>query len=331
MKKNEKILVTGGGGFLGKAIVRRLVKRGNHVCSFSRQLYPELSSLQVLQIQGDISDKQKVEKALKDIDTVFHVAAKAGVWGDYFKYFQTNVTGTENVISACKKNGVKRLIYTSSPSVVFDGTDMEGVDESAPYAKQFHTHYPKTKAIAEQLVVKAADERLKVIILRPHLIWGPGDNHLVPRIIKRAKRLVRVGNGKNLVDTIFIDNAAHAHILAADSLSENPQLSGRIYFVSQDEPVLLWEIINSILKAAGLEPVNKSMSKKAAWLIGFFLELIYKSLAVQKEPPMTRFVANELATSHWFNISAAKNDLGYRPLISTKDGIERLERWLKNR
>ncbi len=329
MERKQKILVTGGGGFLGKAIVKQLVTRGNHVCSFSRQFYPELESLQVLQIQGDIGNKQKVEQALEGIDTVFHVAAKPGVWGDYRDYFRTNVTGTENVISACKKNSVNQLIYTSSPSVVFDGTDMKGVDESAPYAQRFHAHYPKTKAIAEQRVIKAGDEGLKVSILRPHLIWGPGDNHLVPRIIKRAKRLIRVGNGKNLVDTIYIDNAAYAHILAADSLTKNPQLSGKVYFISQDDPVLLWEMINAILKAAGFEPVKKSMPAKAAWLIGFFLELIYKSLNKKKEPPMTRFVANELATSHWFNITAAKSDLGYKPLISTEAGLERLEQWLK--
>lgn len=328
-KKSQKVLVTGGGGFLGGAVVRRLIKRGDVVRSFSRGFYPELASLGVEQIQGNITDKKAVEKATEGMDLVFHIAAKPGVWGDYADYFQPNVIGTKNIIAACVKHNVSRLVYTSSPSVVFNGTDMEGVDESTPYPDRFHAPYPATKAIAEKYVVAAASERLKTIILRPHLIWGPGDNHLVPRIIARAKRLVRIGSGKNLVDTIYIDNAADAHILAADKLDENPELSGSIYFISQGDPLPLWEMVDGILKAAGLGPVKRSMPHKTAWLIGTFLEMIYKGFKIKKEPPMTRFVANELATAHWFDISAAKTDLGYVPKVSTAEGLCRLKNWLE--
>lgn len=326
-----KVLVTGGGGFLGGAIVRLLKKRGDDVRSFSRSVYAELEALGVEQIQGDISDQHAVEQAVKGMDLVFHVAAKPGLWGDYSEYYQTNVTGTGNVIAACFKHRVARLIYTSSPSVVFNGTDMEGVDESAPYPAGFHAHYPETKALAEQLVVDAARKGLLTIILRPHLIWGPRDNHLVPRIIKRAKRLVRVGNGRKLVDTIFIDNAAEAHVAAADRLEINPGLSGKIYFISQDEPMPAWDIINGILKAAGLEPVERSIPHKMARLIGALLEYVYKILNLKGEPQMTRFLADELATAHWFDISAAKKDLGYAPRVSTEEGLRRLEHWLKQK
>ena len=329
VKKPTKVLVTGGGGFLGGAIVRLLQKRGDDVRSFSRSVYAELETLGVEQIQGDISDQHAVEQAVKGMDLVFHVAAKPGIWGDYSEYYQINVTGTGNVISACFKHRVARLVYTSSPSVVFNGTDMEGVDESAPYPARFHTHYPKTKALAEQLVVDAAGKGLLTIILRPHLIWGPRDNHFVPRIIKRAKRLVRVGNGRNLVDTIFIDNAAEAHVAAADRLEINPGLSGKIYFISQDEPIPAWDIINGILKAAGLEPVRRSIPHKMAWLIGALLECVYKIFNLKGEPQMTRFLADELAKAHWFDISAAKKDLGYAPRISTAEGLRRLQHWLK--
>ena len=246
-------MVTGGGGFLGGAIVKQLLERGDAVRSFSRSFYAELAAMGVEQIQGDLSDTIAVERACKDMNTVFHAAAKPGVWGNYSDYFKTNVTGTENVITACKKCNVSKLVYTSSPSVIFNGTNMEGVDESAPYPDKFHTPYQKTKALAEQNVVRAASESLMTIVLRPHLIWGPKDNHLVPRIIARAKRLVRVGNGKNLIDTIYIDNAAEAHILAADRLEENHTLSGNIYFISQDAPIPLWDMIDSILKAGGLD------------------------------------------------------------------------------
>jgi nucleoside-diphosphate-sugar epimerase len=339
MKNNEsitgksfhKVLVTGGGGFLGAAIVRQLVERGDRVLSFSRRFYPELSAMGVEQIQGDISDATAIEQACREIDLVFHVAAKPGVWGDYVTYYRTNVIGTRNVIAACKRHNVSRLVYTSSPSVVFNGTDMEGVDESAPYPEKFFAHYPKTKAMAEKLVIEAGDEGLKTIILRPHLIWGPQDNHLVPRIIERANRLVKVGDGKNLVDTIYIDNAADAHVQAADRLGQNHYLSGRVYFISQDDPVPLWEMVNNILKAAGLSPVQRSISRNTAWWIGAVLEIFYKMFKIKGEPRMTRFLADELSTAHWFDISAAKKDLGYKPKVSTEEGLSRLERWLQNR
>jgi 2-alkyl-3-oxoalkanoate reductase len=327
----QNILVTGGGGFLGKAIVKRLVEAGENVRSFSRSFYPELKSIGVDQIQGDIGDNAAVIKACNGIQTVFHVAAKPGVWGNYKNYYRTNVSGTKNVIEACNIHNISKLVYTSSPSVVFNGMDMEGVDESVPYPDLFHAHYPKTKAIAEQLVVSASTDKLRTIILRPHLIWGPEENNFVPRIIAKAGWLKVVGNGRNLVDTVYIDNAADAHILAAENLDKNPDISGNVYFISQDEPVLLWGLINAILKAAGLGPVKGSIPKQMAWLLGAAFEFLYKILHIKKEPPMTRFVAYELSTSHWFDISAAKRDLGYSPRVSTKEGLRLLENWLKNK
>ncbi len=325
----QKVLVTGGGGFLGGGIVKLLRERGDVVYSFSRGYYPRLKALGIEQIRGDIRDKQAVEKALNGMDIVFHVAARPGVWGDYDDYFGVNVTGTRNVIAACMACGIKRLVYTSSPSVIFDGRDMAGVNESTPYPEHYHAHYPKTKAMAEQEVKSATDESLKTIILRPHLIWGPGDNHLVPRILKRANRLRRIGDGLNLVDTVYIDNAAHAHVLAADQLNKHPELSGNVYFISQDEPVRLWDMIDNILKAGGKGPVKGSFSRQTAWIIGTICEGIFKLLRLQQEPPMTRFVANELATSHWFDINAARRDLGYEPLVSIEEGLSRLSKWLK--
>ncbi len=325
---NPDILVTGGGGFLGKAIIRQLIARNEKVCSFSRQFYPELEKMGVVQIQGDIADKVSVENACKGMESVFHVAAKPGVWGDYDEYYRANVVGTENVIAACFEHKVSRLIYTSSPSVVFNGKDMEGVNESVPYPETYHAHYPKTKAIAEKLVIAAAKKGLKTIILRPHLIWGPGDNHLVPRILAKAKRLRKIGDGRNLVDTIYIDNAAHAHILAADKLISNPELSGKIYFISQDEPIALWDMVNAILEAGGLAPVKGSVSPTIAKWVGTIIEGIYRLFHLPGEPPMTRFMAEELATAHWFDIRAAKQDLGYVPLISTQEGLKRLGEYL---
>ncbi len=328
-KSCDKVLVTGGGGFLGRAIVKRLLQKGDRVISLSRRFYPELERIGADQVQGDIKDKAVLDKTLADVDTVFHTAAKADIWGKKADFFNTNVTGTENVIKACLKHKVKRLVYTSSPSVVFHGRDMTGVDESVACARRFNAFYPKTKAIAEKMVELAACENLKVIILRPHLIWGPGDNHLIPGIIKKAKKLKRIGQGKNLVDTLYIDNAVDAHILACEGLKQNPDLSGNVYFISQDKPVKLWKMVDDILDAAGLDPVHGSVSPFTAWSAGLFFELFYKILKINKEPPMTRFVAEELSTSHWFDISRAKKDLGYFPGVSTEKGLEKLKDWLK--
>jgi len=324
----QPILVTGGGGFLGGALVRMLMERGASVRSFSRSRYPALDAMGVEQIQGDLTDGDALQRACQGVDLIFHVAAKAGVWGPYKSYYRTNVVGTRNVLQACRTQGVGRLVYTSSPSVVFDGRDMEGVDESVPYPAAYPTHYPRTKAAAEKMVRQAASDRLHTIVLRPHLIWGPGDNHLVPRIIQRARRLRQVGPGRNRVDTIYVDNAAHAHMLAAERLAASPELSGRVYFISQDDPVFLWDMVNAILAAADLPPVTRTISVEAARRIGAILEWIYRIGRLPGEPPMTRFVAEELSTAHWFNIRAAREDLGYRPIVSTAEGLRRLRQWL---
>ena len=324
------MLVTGGGGFLGAAIVKRLVERGDQVTSFSRTHHPKLDSWNVRQIQGDIRDKEAVNRACKGTDIVFHAAAKAGIWGPYREYHSINVTGTENIINACLTANRSSLIHTSSPSVVFDGTDMEGVDESVPYPDSYTAHYPKTKALAERSVVNASRMGLQTIILRPHLIWGPEDTSLVPRIIQRAHQLSIVGHGRNRVDTVYIDNAAEAHTLAADRLEKNPQLSGKIYFISQGAPIPLWDMVNSILEAADLPPVRRSVPKTVARILGTILEGVHGTLRIRKEPRMTRFLAEELATAHWFDISAAKRELGYHPRVTTAEGLHRLKNWLES-
>ncbi len=326
-----RALVTGGGGFLGGAIVHRLLARGDQVRSLSRGDYPELAVLGVDVRQGDLADGEAVIGAAQECDLVFHVAAKAGIWGPYQEYYQTNVFGTQNVIAACRRCRIQRLVYTSSPSVIFDGRDMEGVNESAPYPRHFEASYPETKALAEQLVLRANDKDLATVALRPHLIWGPGDNHLVPRILARAKAgsLRRIGSKINLVDCVYVDNAAHAHLLAAESLWPGSPIAGKAYFISQGDPRPLWELIGLILQAAGLPPVTQTIPPALAYTAGGFFELAHKILRIKSEPKLTRFLVRELSTAHWFDISAARRDLGYEPKISIEEGMPHLERWLK--
>ena len=326
-------LVTGGGGFLGLAVVEQLLARGDRVRSLARGVYPGLAALGVEVLRGDLRDAQAVGQACAGCDVVFHVAAKAGIWGRYAVYYEPNVRGTQNVLAACREHGVHRLVYTSSPSVVFDGRSMEGVDESAPYPQKYHSHYSATKALAEQAVLAANGKTLRTLALRPHLIWGPRDNHLVPRIVSQglAGTLRRVGDGTNKVDTTYIDNAARAHLLAADALETNPRAAGRPFFISQGEPMALSEIIDGILAAAGLPPLTRSVPQGVAWSAGAILEAAYAVLRLKGEPRMTRFVARELATAHWFDITAARTELGYEPAISITEGLHRLEAWLQER
>ena len=320
------ILVTGAGGFLGQAIVRRLRHRGLAVRGLNRRTYPALQALDVEQIQGDIADRETVFQAVSGCEAVFHVAALAAVWGKAETFDRINTGGTRNVIEACRQFGVRRLVYTSSPSVTFDGSDQEGVDESAPYPQKFLAHYPRTKAAAEQLINQANDRELATVSLRPHLIWGPGDNHLLPRLLERhkANQLKIVGDGGKLVDSVYIDNAADAHLAAFDRLDLQSAIGGKNYFISNGEPKPMGWLINQLLQASGLSSVKSRVSAGLAYTAGAVLEGCYRWMGLKTEPRMTRFVARQLATAHWFDINAAKRDLGYRPVISIEEGLRQL-------
>lgn len=328
-----RILVTGGGGFLGRYIVKGLLERGYQVRVLGRHRYPDLEALGVTVMQGDIANPVTVNNAIFDRDAVFHVAAKAGIWGKWDSYFYPNVIGTRNVIKACQTHKIRYLVYTSSPSVVFNGDHLRNVDESVPYGSNWLCHYAHTKALAEQEVLAANNfSTLLTIALRPHLIWGNGDQHLIPRIIARAKagKLRIIGDGRNKVDIVYVSNAAHAHLLAFDALQKGIGC-GKPYFVSQDEPVELFPWINKLLQSLDIPPVTKTISFKTAYRLGSFLEKAYNAFSIEKEPLMTRFLATELSKEHFFNISNAKKDLGYAPTVSTAEGLNLLIPTLKTR
>ena len=327
-EKVEHVFVTGAGGFLGKTICRMLRAADIKVTGFARSEYPELKQMGVNMIQGDITDKAMLTKAMQSCDLVFHVASKAGVWGSKTDYFQPNVDGAANIIEVCQTLGINFLIYTSTPSVTFAGVDESGIDESQPYAHSFLNYYAHSKAIAEQMMLAANNAALKTVALRPHLIWGPGDPHLVPRVINRAKagRLKLLGRKDKLVDTIYVDNAAYAHILAAVKLIEPASVcAGKSYFISNDQPITMANMLNKILACADLPPVTKRIPTALAYGVGTVLENIYRILGKQQEPMMTRFVARQLSTSHYFNIAGAKHDLGYRPIVTIEQGMKALQ------
>ncbi len=321
------ILVTGGGGFLGGAVVRQLLARGEPVRSLQRSAAPALRELGAEVVRGDLAEAESVFSAAEGCDAVIHIGAKAGVWGAYADYYRANVLGTRNVIEACGKHKIRRLVYTSTPSVIHSGGDVEGVDESAPVAAHFDSAYPATKAEAEGTVLAANGPELATVALRPHLIWGPGDPQLVARILSRARagRLRLVGGGAKLVDSVYIDNAAQAHLLALDRLAPGSPCAGKAYFITQGEPMPQRELINGILKAGGLPPCGKSISPRAAYAVGAVMEILWRILRRTEEPIMTRFLARQLATAHWYDISAARRDLDYAPQVTVADGLARLE------
>ena len=336
-QQSQHVFVTGAGGFLGKAICRLLRLANIKVTGFSRGYYPELSQMGVTMVQGDITDFVRLKEAMQSCDLVFHVAAKAGVWGSKDDYFKPNVQGAENIIRACQELAITRLVYTSTPSVTFAGIDEAGIDESQPYADNFLNYYAESKALAEQLVLAAShgsatdlldDKQLKTVALRPHLIWGPNDPHLVPRVLERARagKLKLVGKEDKLVDTIYVDNAAYAHILAALALAK-PQANciGKAYFISNDQPITMAAMLNNILNCVDLPPVTRRIPSSVAYAVGASLEWLYKLLNKKQEPIMTRFVARQLSTSHYFDISAAKKDFGYKPLITIEAGMQQLK------
>jgi len=347
------VFITGASGFIGGQLARRLLAAGRAVRVLARRPLPELEKLGAQVIPGDLDDLAALRRGCEGVTTVFHVAGRVGVWGPATDFFRVNVSGTSNVIVACRAAGVSRLVYTSSPSVVYTGGDLAGVDESAPLCTAAPCAYPTSKAAAERLVHEAHSPELATVSLRPHLVWGPGDRNVVPRVLALARRgrLKVIGSGRNRVDVTHITNVVDAHLLAEGALlnvagvadpgletveapgSATPAATypgGQAYFITNGEPVVLWDWINQLLRGLDIPEINGRVSLGAADAAGAVLETLWRVLPLRGEPPMTRFVAKEMATDHWFDISAARRDLGYAPRVTMAAGTAELIEHLKN-
>ena len=337
--KVKRILITGGGGFVGRALVKRLLPYDVEIRVLGRNTYDDLSASGVDCYLGDIASHSDLIAASKNVDLVFHVAAKAGIWGKWDEYYNANCLGTENVLTACRENDIKKLVYTSTPSVVFNGEDICGAGHELAHATHFLCNYAKSKSIAEKNVLAAASDSFHVCAIRPHLIWGPGDPHLLPRLVEAGKKgaLKRVGEGRNLVDISYIDNVAEAHLCAALALFDEkrlPVVNGQAYFIGQQEPVNLWGWINELFSRLQIAEIKDSVSFKTAYRLGAILEVVYSAASIfgnRKEPPMTRFVAEQLAKSHYFSHDTARDELLYRELVSTDEGMRRCVEWLQQK
>jgi nucleoside-diphosphate-sugar epimerase len=327
-----KVLVTGGGGFVGGYVIEQLLKRGYSVRSFGRSPQPKLEARGVDVLCGDLAAAADVRAACVGMDAVFHVAAKAGVWGSWESFYTPNVLGTRNVVEACRQEGVRRLVYTSTPSVVFNRQAIRSGGQDLPYGRDWLCHYAHTKAIAEQEALAANCDALRVVALRPHLIFGPGDPHLLPRVIEsvRAGRLKIVGAGRNQVDVSYVADVAAAHLNALDAL-ESGACAGQAYFISQGEPVVLWAWLNQVLEGLGHPPLTRRIPLPLAYAAGALAECLWKFTGKAGEPPITRFVAVELAKDHYFDLQAAQRDLGYAPAHSMSAALSETIRDLKQR
>jgi nucleoside-diphosphate-sugar epimerase len=324
---NNSVLVTGGTGFLGRRLVERLLGQGRDVIVLARRPADDLAARGVRFICTDLANAEAVRAACAGVETVFHTAAKVGVYGRYKTYFQANVLGTRALLDGCREHGVKNFIHTSTPSVVYNGRGLAGADELLPLTTHCPAAYPLTKAIAEREVLAANSPTLRTIALRPHLIWGAGDPHLVPRLLAsaRAGRLRIVGNGKNRVDMTHVENVVEAHLLAESALARpDSPAAGCAYFITDGAPVVLWDWINGLLHALNEPPIIRPISLRAAYTLGAACELAWGVLPLRDEPPMTRFIAAELAKDHWFDITSARRDLSYTPRIGMAAGMAEL-------
>ena len=338
---NDPVFITGASGFIGGKIAERLLGEGRRVRALARRPLPDLEKLGAEVVLGDLSDGAALRHGCAGVGTVFHVAARVGVWGPEKDFIKVNVGGTSAVIAACRETGVPRLVYTSSPSVVYNGGDLRGVNESVPLCAHAPSPYPTSKAAAELLVRQANSAGLATISLRPHLVWGPGDKNVIPRVLALARRgrLKIIGSGRNKVDLTHITNVVDAHMLAErfcrTTVRTNTGLvaasngAGKAYFITNGEPVVLWEWINELLRGLGMPEIKKHVSLTTANFAGGLLETLWRALPLNGEPPMTRFVAKEMATDHWFDISAARRDLGYQPRISMASGTAELIEHIK--
>ena len=339
MSTTGLVFVTGASGFIGGKIAERLLAEGRPVRALSRRPLPHLEKLGAEIVLGDMDNTAALRRGCEGTSTVFHVAGRVGVWGPAADFFRINVEGTSHVIDACRTTGVPRLVYTSSPSVVYNGGDLSGVNESAPLCTEAPCAYPTSKAAAERLVSAAHSRELATVSLRPHLVWGPGDKNVVPRVLALARkgRLRVIGSGRNQVDVTHITNVVDAHLLAEQALQTSNLLGyscpafpgGRAYFITNGEPVVLWDWINQLLRGLNIPEIKKHLSLGTAFAAGGALETLWRVLPLKGEPPMTRFVAKEMATDHWFDISAARRDLGYDPRVTMASGTAELIEYLK--
>jgi len=325
----ERVLVTGATGVVGGASVRALVAAGYEVVTLQRgDISPELHGLGADYRRADIRDQSSVEAAMTGVDAVVHAAAKVDVVGSWDDYFDINVLGTRSVLSAAQKSGVQRFVYVSSPSVAHAGQPLVGADAAPADPESARSHYSRSKGLAEMEVLSADQEGFGVVVVRPHLVWGPRDTQLTARIVQRARagRLFLIGTGGALIDTTFIDNAGDVLAAAVEKVA-SPEVHGRVFVVSNGEPRTVSEMLTRIAHSAGAGAPKANIPFVVARSGGALVSRVWERTGRSGEPPMTAFVAEQLATAHWFDQSAVRMALDWSPAVTIDEGFQRLSEW----
>lgn len=320
-----RVLVTGAGSLLLGGVAQALVARGDDVVCLQRRAI-DLSGAQV--VQGDVRDAAAMAAAAQGCDAIVHGAARVGVVGSWADFHSVNVDGTANVVRAAAECGVSRLVHVSTPSVAHDGHSLVGEGATPAVTGRRGAFYAESKAVAEGLALAANGPDLAVVAVRPHLVWGPGDTQLVGRIVQRAAagRLAVVGSGSALIDSTYIDNAISAHLAALDAAVPGAACAGRAYVVANGEPRTVAELLEGICRAAGVAYAPRHVPLRVALRVGAVVERVWPRLR-DDEPPITRFLAEQLGTAHWFDPRPARDDLGWVPQVSIEEGFQRLHTW----
>ncbi len=324
-----KVLVTGGTSLLARRTAEALLARGDEAVMLQRGE----SAVDTRQVRGDVRDADLVRRAVDGCDAVIHAAAKVGVIGAWEEYRSINVDGTANVIAAARELGLSRVVYVSTPSVAHAGHSLVGAQADPAVIGRMDAYYAESKAIAERLALGAASDALPVVAIRPHLVWGPGDTQLVGRIVERAKagRLALVGGGAALIDTTYIDNAASALVAALDAAVPDAACLGKAYVIANGEPRPIRELIEGILRAAGVEVTPRVVPLRVAVGVGGIVEKLWRRTKPDEEPPLTRFLAEQLGTAHWFDPRPARTDLRWQPTVTIDQGLAELTAWYASR
>ncbi len=321
-----RILVTGGTGFLGSVLAQRLARDGASVQGLTRdpERAPRMSGIQW--VRGALEDLPSLVAATRGVDTVFHAGGMVGHYGIRSAYLRTNVEGTRDLIAACRANGVRALVFTSTPSVIADGTDHFDVNEDHPYPRRFASPYPESKALSEQLVLAAHGDPLRTIVVRPHMIWGPGRSQWVQGMLRRAARngLRRIGHGRNRIGMTFLDDCVEAHVVAWQALQRDASVGGAPYFVHGGEPVVFWDWVTALVSACGLHPIKGAVPAGVAMTLAHLCDAGVVLSGGRWHAPISAYLISELTTDHYSDMSRARERLGFRPRVSIAEGIARI-------
>jgi 2-alkyl-3-oxoalkanoate reductase len=327
-----RVLVTGGRSLLLGSIAGQLAGRGDEVVCMQRTA-ADVDATAITQVLGDVRDASAVRAAMAGCDAVVHGAGRVGIVGSWEDFRSVNVDGTTNVLAAARDVGVQRVVHVSTPSVAHAGQSLVGEGATPAVTGRRGAFYAESKALAEQYALAANGTDLAVVAVRPHLVWGPGDTQLVGRIVERARagRLAIVGDGNALIDSTYVDNAVGAHIAALDAVQPGAACAGRAYVIANGEPRTVRELLAGICAAAGVPFAPRQVPFRAARGLGAVAERVWPRLRPDDEPPITRFLAEQLGTAHWFDPRPARDDLDWRPQVSLDEGFARLREWFDQR